>query len=591
MSIGFSRRPPGNPLDGTDSVFLQRIEWDDSAPKKLVKAARKGDVTRFVLAYRAWLEPFAGRFRKQVRGVSLGLLPANAVPSDIESLVGEFVNGSAGEQRYGLGRAIVGWVRSVAATGIRSDVERRLVAELLLNPPIDLEVETWCRLWRLVLMAEPSGDDAIVSSLECSVVVGLLFGPLLNAGSEFSRASVQLGQVLLESTDNDGTPQAAAFTTLATWLTPFVRAGWWGKSFKRPVFESDAKDRFRDVTARATELICEDGCFAFDAVPGLARTLLPLAASVAGWSKKTTVGAAARFLVLKQKAAKKNRTAWPSSQSDWGMTAHMRSSRKVDANLVALAHDKQSVQLSVCANGTPIVAGEWATTLTVSGKTVPLTGEWSCSCWYSDKDGDFIELEQTTGNVRIGRQIFLSRTGAFLLLMDAVRTTRNGVIRYESGLPLAQRVMARADFISREWRLHTGDLPVRVFPVSLEFDRVQSCAGGCDVVEGTLQVTAEGRTTVNTALVMDWHPDRTAEDAEWAGLTVTENRKVVPSSGAAAFRLRLGEHQVVSYRNTDGSCELRAVLGQHTGRETLIGLLKAGQFEPLVLVDASNDEG
>lgn len=591
MSIGFCRRPSGNPLDGLDSVFLQQIEWDDSAPKQLVKAARKGDVTRFVLTYRAWLEPFAGRFRKRTRGVCLGLLPGSASPGDIESLVGEFVNDSAGEQRYGLGRAIVGWVRSVVAVGIRSDVERRLVAELLLNPPIDLEVETWCRLWRLVLLAEPSGEDDIVSSLECSVVVGLLFGPLANAGSEFSRASVQLGQVLLDSTDNDGTPQAAAFTQAATWLTPFVRAGWWGKSFRRPVFEAEAHDRFRDVTARATELICEDGCFAFDAVSGSAGTLLPFAARVAGWSKKTPVGAAARFLVLKQKHAKKGRTVWPSSQSDWAMTAHLRSSRQAAADLVALTHDKPAMQLSVCAKGMPVVRGAWATRLEVSGKTVALTGGWSCSCWYSDKDGDFIELEQTTGNVRLTRQIFLSRTEAFLLLMDAVRTTRTGALRYESCLPLAQRVMARADFISREWRLHTGNLPVRVFPVSLEFDRVQSCAGGCDVVDGTFQFTAEGKTTVNTALVMDWHPDRSAEDAEWTRLTVTENRKVVSSTGAAAFRLRLGKHQVVSYRNTDGSRELRAVLGQHTGRETLIGLLNASRFEPLVLVDAAQDEG
>jgi hypothetical protein len=592
MSIGFSRRPPGNPLDGTDSSFLQRLEWDDSAPKKLIKASRKGDVTRFVLAYRSWLEPFAGRFRKRAPGVCmlLGLLPGSAATSDIESLVGEYVNGSAGEPRYGLGRAIVGWVQSVATSGIQSDIERRLIAELLLNPPVDLEAETWCRLWRLVLLAEPSSDDDIASSLESSIVVGLLFGPLRNADAEVTRAAVQLGQLLLDSTDNDGSPTAAAFIRLTAWLTPFVRAGWWGKSFKRSVLEGDTGDRFRDVIARATELICGDGCFAFDAVPGSARTLLPLAAKVAGWSKQTPVGSAARFLSLK-KDVKNSRTALPSSQSDWGMTAHLRSSRKANADLVALTHNKKSVQLSICAQGTPIVVGEWATRMKVSGKVVRLTGEWSCSCWYSDKDGDFIELEQTTGNVRLTRQIFLSRTGSFLLLMDAIQTTRTGAIRYESSLPLAQRVMARADFISREWRLHTGDMPVRVFPVSLAFDRVQSCAGGCDVAAGALRFTAEGKTAVNTALVLDWHPDRTVEDAEWTGLTVTENRKVVSPSGAAAFRLRLGEHQVVGYRNIDGSRELRAVLGQHTGRETLIGLLTAGQFEPLVLVDAGDDEG
>ena len=69
---------------------------------------------------------------------------------------------------------------------------------------------------------------------------------------------------------------------------------------------------------------------------------------------------------------------------------------------------------------------------------------------------------------------------------------------------------------------------------------------------------------------------------------MTEDRKPVAMSDAAAFRLRIGEkHQIVSYRNTSDSKELRAVLGQHTNRETTLGLLdNSGTFEPLILVDA-----
>ena len=218
---------------------------------------------------------------------------------------------------------------------------------------------------------------------------------------------------------------------------------------------------------------------------------------------------------------------------------------------------------------------------------------WTCSCWYADADGTYLEL---TGDLPQGavieRQLFLSSRKRFALLMDSVRSGGEAKIAYQASIPLATSVMSRADFVSREWRLHSGSFSTRVLPISLDFDRVQSTPGTCAVEDEALRLQTNGVSATNFSVMLDWHPKRSELPAEWTRLTVTEARRAVDLQSAAAYRVRIGsKHQIVTYKSLNGSRELRTVLGQHTGRDSFVGRLKrGGAFEPLVLVDFGDEQ-
>ena len=115
--------------------------------------------------------------------------------------------------------------------------------------------------------------------------------------------------------------------------------------------------------------------------------------------------------------------------------------------------------------------------------------------------------------------------------------------------------------------------------------------GRCEKQDGHLIAVAEGVGGVTAPLVLDWHPERQAQDADWNRLTVTESRVVSPSQVAAGFRIRLGKHQLLIYRSLQPAEAPRAVLGQHTTDETVYGRVrKSGNVSPLVLVDGDQSE-
>lgn len=569
-----------------DSHFLRRLEWNDSAPKQITKAAGKGDVIRFVLAYRSWLEPYAARFRKRPTFIPLSLISPPTESTALTPLVAEFTQPYEATPRYGLGRAIVGWVQT-AANDRLSHSERLIVLEILLNPPIDMEAETWCHLWRMSLPVATEDADDTFDSVEVELAAALVFEPLIANRGDYESAVTRMRDRLLEDTDTDGTPHASAVRRFGRWFTPFVRSGWWGRAFKQSVFAGDSVRRFKDLTARGTEYLRGDGSFVFGDQTQTAQTLLPLAAKLSGWSKRTAIGRVARF--KKSEGKTRGKKTLTSSQSDWSESANLRSDRRGTADLLALTYDQPDVNLELCCAGDLVLSGQWKTNLIVGGKAVPANATWSCVCWHSDKDGDYIELVQSRRGVHLTRRVFLSRTSRFALLTDTLRTKKSASIAYQSDIPLADRVMARADFVSREWRLHSGTRSVRAFPVSLPHDRVESAPGNFGVEGDSLVVASSGQQAVTVSVMLDWNPNRADAAAEWTRLTVTESRRVVSSADAAAFRVRVGDYQLLSYHNTSGSPELRAVLGQHTGRETIIGTLDEGGFEPLVLVDPADD--
>ncbi len=579
-----------------DIEFVRSLKWTPKCGgrtgKAVRKAAKRGDKAAFVLAQRAFLEPFAEKFRKRVQSLKRPLavlsLPESA-PHSLSSLVAtEFADARVGAGRFGLGRSIHNWLRSVSLSKPIVGPDLLLALEMLVDSPIDIEIETWLRLWRVCLVSIPEvGKKATEPDLihaESRMMASLVFQLLDGTDELFHGTSSSLSSILTKITDTNGAPRMDVVTNLRRWLTSFVRVMTWGRSFGRDVLDETAAKRFRLFVACGADL-CMRGRFAFEPPGGRSgQDVLAIGAKVAKWSAKSEVGALARGVM--QKTRKRCRSIpFPAVQSDWAEVSYLRSDRSLDADLIAVGHSGPAVQIDMSCLGEDLLRGDWNSTIHIHGKVVTTDAAWTCSCWHSDHDGDYLELQQLNSGVRVERQLFLSRKQHFALVMESVITQKSQALSTEIELPLAATTMARADYISREWRVHAGDVPVRVFPVSLDFDRVQSANGELRIEAGCMRYSLQGNRTLQAAMVLDWHPKRRTSEAEWCQVTVTESRRILKAAEAAAFRLRINDHHLFSYRNLNGSTELRAVLGQHMANETMIGIFADGDVEPLVLVD------
>lgn len=579
----------------TDSEFLQNVPFDKSAPRALVKAAQRGNVDQFVITSRAKLEPVAARFRKNVTG-SLALLSVHGAKPSPTSLSALAVHRSGGRVDAD---SLSQWAQTAASLGIANDCDRLLAFEMLLNPPVEIETATWCQIWRLLLVGNHGKQTSLkpgcsiaglIANLELPLLHGLFFP--VEGSEKFVPDAVQgLQNELLEMTDTDGTPIAHRVREFGDWFAVLVRAAWFCRAFRVKAFEGDSQARFEQLVARAIELCRGDAAFAFQpndaGVPG---QLLPLAARIAGLSKKHLAGKVARDL---DGASTANRLEGetPAVQSDWAETAWLRDrfwQRRGRADAVVVTHDEPDLTCEVTCRGEALLSGVVTTSTRLDNKVVSRgRSEWSCTCWQSDEDGDYLELQRRFSGVQIDRQFFLSRDQHFALLSEnVVAKTADAKLHHTLEFPTAPHVVARADFVTREWRLHAKGVATRVLPVSLESDRILSALGELDINDQGLRYTLSGVGAVSLSLILDWHPQRSESPADWAKLTVTESREALSSSRASAFRARIGDHQIVSYRRLDDSEELRTVLGQHMGHETLLGRMNEhGRVDPFILVE------
>jgi hypothetical protein len=238
--------------------------------------------------------------------------------------------------------------------------------------------------------------------------------------------------------------------------------------------------------------------------------------------------------------------------------------------------------------GTTLLAGNWEIDLQIDGRPVE-PADWSCVCWYSDGDGDYLELQTRPAGVRVERQIFLSRTDDFALLADAVRADGNSKIEITSRLPLSPDCASLAQSHTRECRLLCGGAAARVFPLALNCSRVEGTAGRLSATDGRLELNQSGLGGVYAPLMLDWHRGRRRSSAGWRRLTVALGGVAVPLGEAAGFLLEVGPSKWLIYRSLSRTLEPRSVLGQHTMYETLVGRFVGGDVEPIVQVEQATE--
>lgn len=283
-------------------------------------------------------------------------------------------------------------------------------------------------------------------------------------------------------------------------------------------------------------------------------------------------------------------SASASWQSDEGRLALLRSSPDADADLVLVDWHSGAVHLQVHAAGTQVFSGQWHWSARLNDETAAGPAAWRCSCWFDDAECVFLELEADCGNgLRGVRQIMLATRERFLMLTDSVTSgSSEPRLQLTTALPFAEATAIEPDPVTRELRLARGLAHVRLIPTWLDDDRIQHTFGQCQAHDGQLESSALGAGGVTLPLVLDWHPKRTSEPADWTRLTVTEARRYTGSHEAAGFRVRIGSFQLLIYRSLIVGRDSRAVMGLHTWDETVYTRVpgRDSAMEALVSVEA-----
>ena len=307
------------------------------------------------------------------------------------------------------------------------------------------------------------------------------------------------------------------------------------------------------------------------------------AASARRNRSRTKSGRANRSL----KGPRRRKAVRPVCQSDGSRLACLRDEWISDANLLSVLHHGRFPKLELATRGNVLVRGDWEIEVCVAGRELPLTSPWICSCWYTDDEGDYLELQaHITPETRVERQLLLARNDDLLFLADAIIGGGDVRIDYVSRLPLVSGVEVQPDRRSRECRLVGKARTARVFPLALPCERILGTAGHFSASSSCLELRQSGMGGLYAPLFIDWNPARRRSPAVWRPLTIAQDGAAISSGRAAGYRLQAGKEQWLFYRSLSRILEPRTVLGQHTLYETMIGrFLRSGKFEPMVLVE------
>jgi len=278
----------------------------------------------------------------------------------------------------------------------------------------------------------------------------------------------------------------------------------------------------------------------------------------------------------------------PSFHSEPTREVLMQSGPGKQADRMTVAYRSRHVEFDLSARGTALLAGTLECGLIIDGAAQAPSGDWQSVCWYADDDCDYLELRCcVSDSVWIDRQMLLSRRSHLTMIADAVVARGAATLEYRMSLPVSEGVKVKFDSATRECRLEAKSRRARVYPVALPQDRVSGTPGSFQERGGRLELTQRGaRGGLYVPVVLDWHPQRRSQGAEWRSLTVTETGKVISPDRAAGHRLRVGRHQLFIYKSLERPDDARAVLGYHTWYDAVVGTIDAaGAVDPIVMVE------
>ncbi len=598
--------------------LAQAPAWHDSVPSAVREAAGWSDGSR---GWRQWQKHLARRRKPRGLAERLARFPLRQAPwrwglddaadcqaaaevlgpldrvrrgkpiepEALEALVRELLaEDQPGLPGYSDSLELVGWASALPALAQWLSATRwwELLAHLLqavnaakLAPaPADPRVE-------LVLVGE------LPLSLAC--VLPELWPCRSLAGEARSVIRESWEQLL----DEAGQIRAAQEVHLRPLLASWTRCWHLARALDKQPWPESSVERFLRAWQHALRLTRRDGSQALQVEPALlgqtdsarrGRWLREAATTLNRPGKALADGKSRKRSPADDKLPGWITSAPASSQSGWAQAAVLRSDWSRRANLVAVDHHGPNSKIELLSQGQPWFSGAWSCQVRQNDQTLTVSEPWAQICWTSDEDLDYLELEaDLSPSVRIQRQVLLARADRFLLLIDSVLAEDAAPLSYTGRLPLAAQVACSPAEQTRELRLEAPRGGGWVLPLALPEWQCDHRVGSL-TVDGqhlTLEQQASGP-ALAAALWIDLEPRRRNEPLTWRQLTVAEQRSVVPSNAAAAFRVQFGGRQWLIYRSFDGPAN-RTVLGKNLVTEFFVGRFRGdGNAETLLELEA-----
>ncbi|MEX0726812.1 MAG: hypothetical protein WD065_11115 [Planctomycetaceae bacterium] len=543
--------------------------------------------------------------------------------------------------------ALAEWLYDAKLTQGLAPPEWLLLADVLLVRGDELAGDVFCKIWRQLLTDAVQWSHTPVEQFSYALNVaqqgvitgeipwraGLLFPHVKGVKAYRGTGQQSLDQILERQIDTSGMPPAEWLPQLADAMASYFRVWSLSERTGKPCFSASAQERCGKLLLRSVALCETKGSHPFhsaeqhalgDLYRQMARSL-PARRWPAAWKEAFALAKhfgvdveaggrratkqkgrnrevlTTRYVasVLK-KCSKAESLSAVFEEGDW---AAMRADWKPKSAVATVVYQQPWPMLSLYAQQQTWFEGAWEWDLTVDGQTFTSPHDWSCVCWTSDEDGDYLELQKSlTDAIHFERQIMLSRDDDWLLLADSVSglsgygdnpTPR---LEYTMRLHLADGVQVSPSLKTRDLSLQTEKKSrgLTVYPLALPQERGQYSVGEF-IIENRKLILKQTNVGdgLYAPLVFDLNP-QTAKSIRkvWRSLTVSENMKAVKSDVAAGHRLQLGKRQWLFYHSLKNSGFPRAVLGHHTQYETVIGRFgEKGAVTPLVRIEPAGTEG
>jgi hypothetical protein len=274
--------------------------------------------------------------------------------------------------------------------------------------------------------------------------------------------------------------------------------------------------------------------------------------------------------------------------SEWAQVAILRSGwgRKRRELAVSVNGTRVAVVLQSC--GANVLEGPVEFVLEVNGAVVEPTGTWTETCWQSDDDADYLEMELELDNGwRIQRQFCVSRGSGAVLIADVVLGNAVAVVRHTlkiaSSTPTVQFNVSGE---GRELLVKSENLHGLVLPVGLSewrHNRVDGVRGELTAFD-CLELTSGGEqvAALYCPLFFALTPRAADKQFTWRKLVVVKKMIHEAPDQAVAVRIQVGGRQWLLYRSLTEQAN-RTFMGQNYASEFVFGeFLLDGKLKPYV---------
>jgi hypothetical protein len=443
--------------------------------------------------------------------------------------------------------------------------------------------------WNLGADAAP--EDVVASQLvggELPMALAYFFGAMAPLAKLAEPAAEFVSASILELLNGEGLPRAAHLAALrslvACWtrylaLAQEVKAGRLAKKAERQ-YESLVRQALRWTAPDGAPLLATENGEAWPAE--FLHSLLKLV------GRKKDVAAAAALVgdeVAAGLAAAKKGPAAP-YDCEWAGLTVMRRGWSPDAAAVAVDYSRPLMRLDVWTGRRRVLGGPVHTESYLNGQLLRAAGPWENTCWFEDKDINYIELTlPLQEGVRLDRQILLTLKDEFLLLADHLHAEEPGELQHAWHVPLGPGLLFCGEGETRDALLVDGEPIARLMPLALPEWRIDPRVGELSLAGGAVRLAerANGR-ALASPLFIDLNAARSAEQCTWRQLTVAEQLEIQPADVAVSYRIQAGEDQWLYYRS-QGRRGNRTFLGQNTSSECFIGRFKAPSGEVRELLE------